>query len=145
MDKLYIGNEMAQFDKKNRGFYDELTDEEKKKFSNYLMIRWGSTVDGSADLQGFYVISCNERLNKNFFAINRHPKLQWLTCTTVSPGLGTQRHQWIAAGKKKPKNALMKTLMELYPNAKLDELELLSTTMTKKELDQLLRDHGNDD
>jgi hypothetical protein len=145
MDKLYIGNEMAQFDKKNRGFYDELTDEEKKKFSNYLMIRWGSTVDGSADLQGFYVISCNERLNKNFFAINRHPKLQWLTCTTVSPGLGTQRHQWIAAGKKKPKNQTMKALLELYPTSKTDDLELLSTMMTKKEVDQLLRDHGNDD
>jgi hypothetical protein len=145
MDKLYIGNEMAQFDKKNRGFYDELTDEEKKKFSNYLMIRWGSTVDGSADLQGFYVISCNERLNKNFFAINRHPKLQWLTCTAVSPGLGTQRHQWIAAGKKKPKNQTMKALLELYPTSKSDDLELLSTMMTKKEVDQLLRDHGNDD
>ena len=145
MDKLYIGNEMAQFDKKNLGFYDELTDEEKKKFSNYLMIRWGSTVDGSADLQGFYVISCNERLNKNFFAINRHPKLQWLTCTTVSPGLGTQRHQWIAAGKKKPKNQTMKALLELYPTSKTDDLELLSTMMTKKEVDQLLRDHGNDD
>lgn len=144
MDKLYIGNEMAQFDRKNRGFYDELTDEEKKKFSNYLMIRWGSTVDGSADLQGFYVISCNERLNKNFFAINKHPKLQWLTCTTVSPGLGTQRHQWIAAGKKKPKNSAMKVLMELYPTAKLDELELLSTKLSKKQIDQLLSDHGNE-
>lgn len=144
MDKLYIGNEMAQFDRKNRGFYDELTDEEKKKFSNFLMIRWGSTVDGSADLQGFYVISCNERLNKNFFAINRHPKLQWLTCTTVSPGLGTQRHQWLAAGKKKPKNPNMKTLMAIYPTAKLDELELMSTMLSKKDIDQLLRDHGDE-
>lgn len=144
MDKLSIQNEMTQFDRKNRDFYDELTDEEKKKFSNYLMIRWGSTVDGSADLQGFYVISCNERLNKNFFAINKHPKLQWLTCTTVSPGLGTQRHQWIAAGKKKPKNSAMKVLMELYPTAKLDELELLSTKLSKKQIDQLLSDHGNE-
>ena len=144
-DKLYIGNEMAQFDRKNRGFYDSLTDEEKKKFSNYLMIRWGSTVDGSTDLQGFYVVACNERLNKNFFAINRHPKLQWLTCTTVSPGMGTQRHQWIAAGKRKPKNQVLATLLKLYPAAKTDELELLSTMLSKKEIDQLVRDHGNDE
>ena len=44
-DKLSIGNEMRQFDLKNRKFYDELTEEERKKFSPYLMIRWGSAVD----------------------------------------------------------------------------------------------------
>jgi hypothetical protein len=39
----------------------------------------------------------------------------------------------------------MKALLELYPTSKTDDLELLSTMMTKKEVDQLLRDHGNDD
>jgi hypothetical protein len=96
MDKLSIQNEMTQFDRKNRGFYDELTVEERKKFSNYLMIRWGSAVQGNRDLQEFYLIATNERLNKKFFDINRHPKLQWLCATTVSPGLGTHRHPWIA-------------------------------------------------
>ena len=84
-DKLNIANEMRQFDRKNRSFYDELTAEEKKKFSNYLMIRWGSSVEGSRELQEFYVISCNERLNKHFFNVSKHPKLQWLMATSVSP------------------------------------------------------------
>ena len=66
-EKLTIANEMRQFDRKNRNFYNELTDEEKKKFSTYLMIRWGSAVEGSRELQEFYVIACNERLNKHFF------------------------------------------------------------------------------
>jgi hypothetical protein len=43
-DKLNIANEMRQLDRKNRNFYRELTDEERKKFSNYLMIRWASHV-----------------------------------------------------------------------------------------------------
>ena len=30
MDKLSIQNEMTQFDRKNREFYDSLTDEERK-------------------------------------------------------------------------------------------------------------------
>ena len=77
MDKLTIGNEMRCFDQKDRDFYNSLTDEERKKFSNYLMIRWGSSVQGSKDLQEFYLISCNERLNKHFFAISKHPKLHW--------------------------------------------------------------------
>ena len=73
MDRLNIHNEMACFDRKERGFYDSLTDEERKKFSNYLMIRWGSAVTGSRELQEFYVIATNERLNRNFFAVNQHP------------------------------------------------------------------------
>ena len=100
MDKLSIHNEMAQFDRKNRDFYDSLDTDERKKFSNYLMIRWGSSVQGSRELQEFYVISTNERLNKHFFTVNKHPKLQWLMATSVSPGMGSLKHQWIAPKKK---------------------------------------------
>ncbi len=69
-DKLSIANEMKMFDHKVRDFYDELSEDERKKFAPFLMIRWGSAVEGSRDLQEFYVISTNERLNKNFFNIN---------------------------------------------------------------------------
>lgn len=134
---------MLQFDRKNRGFYDELTDEERKKFSNYLMVRWGSSVQGSRDLQEFYVIATNERLNKHFFAVNRHPRLQWLMATTVSPGMGTYRHQWIAPKKKETgSNDIKKQLMELYPNMKLSDIELLAALNDKKSLQKLLTDHG---
>jgi hypothetical protein len=143
MDKLSIQNEMSMFDRKNRQFYDSLTDEEKKKFSNFLMIRYGSSVQGSRDLQEFYLIATNERLNKHFFAINRHPKLQWLCSTTVSPGLGSQRHQWIAPKKKDSTGTkFQKQLLELYPNLKLDEIELLSAITSKKELDAYIEQLG---
>ena len=142
-DKLNIANEMKQFDVKNRDFYDSLTDEERKKFSNYLMIRWGSSVQGSRDLQEFYVISCNERLNKHFFAINRHPKLQWLCATSVSPGMGAHRHQWISPKKKEAgSNEIKKSLLELYPNMKSADINVLSQLTTKKEIKELLREHG---
>jgi hypothetical protein len=145
VDKLSIQNEMAQFDRKNREFYDSLTDEERKKFSNYLMIRWGSAVQGSRELQEFYVIATNERLNKRFFDINRHPRLQWLTATTVSPGLGTQRHPWIAPKKKEAgASGIRKQLAELYPHLKDDEVELMSRINTKKDIDAYLKASGQD-
>ena len=145
-DKLSINNEMSVFDRKDRDFYDNLTDEERKKFSTFLMIRYGSSVLGSRDLQEFYVISCNERLNKHFFALHKHPKLQWLMATAVSPGLGTFRHQWIAPKKKEagPAGSVKKQLAELFPNMKSDEIDLLAEITTKKELDQYLKDHGQD-
>jgi len=147
MDKLSIGNEMAQFDSKNREFFDELTDEERKKFSPFLMIRYGSSVSGSRDLQEFYLIATNERLNKKFFAVNtaQHKKLQWLMATTVSPGLGNFRHNWIAPKKKEPgAGSMRKQLMELFPHLKDDEIDLLAQITTKKEIDIYLRELGQE-
>ena len=144
-DQLNIANEMKVFDHKVRTFYDDLTPEERKKFSNYLMIRWGSSVHGSRELQEFYVIATNERLNKHFFDLSRHPKLQWLLATTVSPGLGTQRHQWIAAKKKEPgASTVKKQLAELFPDYKDDEIELLASMTTKKELSDYIKQHGRE-
>jgi hypothetical protein len=145
MDKLSIQNEMTQFDRKNRSFYDELTDEERKKFSNYLMIRWGSSIQGERELQEFYLMATNECLNKHFFSINRHPKLQWLCATAVSPAMGTHRHQWIAPKKKNAGSSqAKKALMALYPNMKMPDVEALANLVDTKELNQYLREHGTD-
>lgn len=145
-DKLNINNEMRQFDNKNRKFYDELTDEERKKFSNYLMLRWGSAVQHSSqDLQEYYVLSTNQNLNKHFFDLGKHPKLQWLMATCVSPGMGAHKHEWIAFKGKTTKNKKVNLLNTLYPDRKLDELELLAKTMTDDEIKQMLRDLGWDD
>lgn len=147
MDKLSIGNEMLQFDLKNRQFFDELTDDERKKFSAFLMIRYGSSVSGSRDLQEFYLIATNERLNKNFFAVNttRHKKLQWLLATTVSPGLGQVRHNWIAPRKREPgAGSMRKWLTDLFPHLKDDEIALLAEITSKQELDAHLQALGLD-
>jgi hypothetical protein len=146
-DKLNINNEMRQFDCKNRQFYNELDESERKKFSPYLMIRWGSSVDGSRDLQEFYVIATNERLNKHFFAVNTaaHKKLQWLLATTVSPDLGTPRHPWIAPKKKVAgDSAKRKALQEIYPTYKDDEIDVMMSLVSQKEIDAYFKSAGED-
>lgn len=145
-DPLYIGNEMAAFDRKDRNYYDKFTDEQRKQFSTYLMLRYGASVNGSTDLQSYYLMATNERVNKWFFDLNKHPKLQWLSCTTVSPNMGKQNHYW---QKSKPKegnnNKAQKFLSRLYPNTKSDEIELLATINDKRDLDNLARELGFDD
>ena len=145
-DKLNIRNEMARLDLKDRDFYRSLTDEERKKFSNYLMIRWSSAVRGDRELQEYYVRSCNHYLNRHFFAINRHPELQWLCATAVSPGVGKQDHNWIAPKKKdRGDNQVKKKLMEIYPNMKMSDIDVLSSITDSKELREYLREHGHTD
>ena len=146
MDKLSINNEMAQLDAKNYDFYDELNEEERKKFSTYLMLRYAASVQGSPDLQEWYLRATNDRINQNFFDLNRHPKLQWLLCATVSPGMGTQRHYWQAAKKKdNSNNKAIKFILKLYPHLKEDEAELLAEINTEKDLKALARSMGMTD
>lgn len=147
MDKLSINNEMAQLDIKNRAFYDELTDDEKKKFATYLMLRYAASVEGSSDLQEWYLRATNDKVNQNFFDLGRHPKLQWLLCTSVSPGMGRQRHYWQASKKREGANNSknVKFLTKLYPCLKEDEAELLAEINTTADLKKLAKDNGMSD
>jgi hypothetical protein len=61
--------------------------------------------------------------------------------------MGTHRHNWIASKKKETAvgaNAIKKQLAELFPNMKADELELMASITTKKELDAYIKAHGNE-
>jgi hypothetical protein len=144
-DKLNIGNEMRQLDLKNRGFYDSLDRDERKKFSTFLMLRWSSAVEGSREIQEYYVQSCNHYLNKRFFDISKHPKLQWLCATAVSPGMGAPRHNWIAPKKKEAgASTKRKALQEIYPTYKDDEIDVMMQIVTQKEIDAYFKSAGHD-
>lgn len=144
--KLAIGYEMARMDTKDRGFYDDLDEQEQKDFSTYLMLRWGSTISsGPPELQKYYVQSCNLQMNKHFWEMNKHPKLQWLMATTVSPGMGTQRHEWIAYKGKGSKDKRANLLGNIYPAEKIVDLEVLSKQLSDEEIGRMLRDRGWED
>lgn len=140
-DKLNIRNEMAAFDRKDREFYNSLTDEERKKFSTYLMLKWGSSVQGSFDLEAYYLRATNENLNVNFFDLNRHPKLQWLLCTTVSPGMGVQRH-YFPKTSGRSSNPCLKFLQQIRPADKPEDLELLVQLNDQRHFEDMARQYG---
>jgi len=143
VDKLSIKNEMAMVDGKVRDFYDDLTEEERKKFSPYLILKYTANVSGNQDLAEYYLRRCNETLNKDFFNINKHPKLQWLCASAVSPGMGNTYHYWIKAPKKGASaNKERKFLQQMYPNAKEDELDMLVEINTKDDLKAHARELG---
>ena len=142
---LYIGNEMAAYDRKDRAYYDKFTDEERKQFSTYLMLRYGASTNSRKSLvNAYYLRATNENVNKYFFDLNKHPKLQWLMCTTVSPKEGNQFHYWLAAKKKEGKstNKLRKVVASLYPNMKTDEMDLFLEMNTEEEIKEYCKELG---
>jgi hypothetical protein len=127
--KLDINVEMRALDEKNLEFYDSLTDDERKKFSTYLIFKWAANVEGSAEFQEWYLRATNERVNKNFFDLGKHPKLQWLLCTTVSPGMGAKRHYWLKTQRNTADtehNRKIKFILSQKPDLSTDEVELMA-------------------
>ena len=129
MSNLNLNSELAALDFKDRGFRQKLTDEERKKFSTYLMLRYSASVEGSVDLQSYYLMATNENVNKNFFELGKkHDELQWLTCTTVSPGMGKQRHYWHGAPARSKSerylDRLIARVQEKLPEWKASDVEL---------------------
>jgi hypothetical protein len=88
---------ISAIDKKDYGYYDRLTEEQKKKFVPFMLIHWISCVKGNRDIQGYYLMSTEHHANKYLFNenIQKNPKLQWLMLCASSPGIGKQFHQWI--------------------------------------------------
>lgn len=140
-NKLDIRTEMTAFDRKDRNFYDNLTDDERKKFSNFMMLKWGSSVQGSFDLEAYYLRATNENLNVDFFTLSKHPKLQWLLSTTVSPGMGVQRHYYPKTSKQSISPCL-KFLKLIKPTSKVEDLELLIQLNDQRHFEDMARQYG---
>ena len=109
--------------------------------------RYISSVKGSRDKQELAVFKTNEYYNKNWNVLGGtdHVKLQWqLLCVAGNTGKN-EFHPWIALRRKKDASSKgAKLISEIYPNMKMDEVELLARTLTKKELKQLAEEHNID-
>lgn len=148
MSKLDIAVEMRAFDSKQRDFYQSLDADERKKFSTYLMLKWGANVEGSPEFQEWYLRATNERLNMNFFDIGRHPELQWLCCTTVSPGMGNRKHYWLKTSKgdgNSDQKRRRRFIENQMPHLSEDELDIMTDLNSTENIKQWARDLGWDD
>lgn len=142
--QIPLNQMLIAIDRKDRDFYDNLNEELKKKFSAFLAVKYCASVTGNPDLEHYYIASTNHYANKNLLDLSKHPKLQWLMLTAASPNAGIQKHTWI---KQKPKSkagsgTIKKELLIYFPTMKDDELDLLSTMVTKKELREYAKAYG---
>lgn len=144
-DKLTLKSEMAALDKKDRDFYNSLNDSERKKFSLYLMLKYSANVEGHPDLEHYYLAAHNERVNRHFFSLSKHPQLQWLLCTSVSPDMGLQKHYWLKAKSSDSNARVAKFIEKMHPELNAMEIKILANSMSKKDLERIAREHGYSD
>lgn len=106
--------------------------------------RYISTVKSSdREIQEHFVLTVNEFYNKNWAAIQKHPKLVWQTlCLTSHESKKTFFHEWIAL--KKQKNKKEEFLAELFPNMKMSDVATLAKISTDKEIKEYCESLGWD-
>jgi len=147
MNKLPIKDILAAVDMGALTVWDELSDEEKKQVSFYLLNGYVSSVKGDREQQELAVFKTNEYYNKGFFVLQKHKKLLWqLLCLSGNTGK-IAYHEWIGHKKKGTgdNSKATKFLMQMYPNKKQDEVELLAHLSSKKEIKAWAKDHGIED
>ena len=143
--KLPIKDVLAAIDMGARNVWDEISDDERKQVSFWLLNRYVSSVAGNREKQELAIFKTNEYYNKNWNVLGgtNHVKLQWqLLCVAGKTGK-KQFHPWIGLKKKKDDSSkAVKLLAQIYPDMKMDEVETLARISTKKEIKQLAQEHG---
>lgn len=127
--------------------YDAASDVGKKDIKGDLwnLNRYMSSVKGDFKTQALALFRINEHYNRNWNVLGgtNHIKLQWqILCVAGKTGK-KQFHPWIGLKKKKDDSSKsVKLLSQIYPNMKLDEVEVLARISTKKEIKSLAEEHG---
>jgi hypothetical protein len=143
--KLDIKRELRGVDQKDYNFYDNLTDEEKKAFSPYILMRYTASVQmPDRDIQEWYLEMTNEMVNKNHWDLSKeHKALLWKLFAATGTGVNCY-HPYLAAGKKEKANKIEKLLAELNPAMKMADIKLMAKMMDKKDREELFDKMGFD-
>lgn len=144
--KLPLKDILAAVDYNAKSAWKELSDDERKQVSFWLLNRYVSNVEGNYEKKALAVFKTNEYFNKNFNELQKnHKQLLWqLLCASGGTGK-IEFHPWMGLKQKKDvSNKAVKLLMQIYPNKKQDEVELLARISTTKEIKELASEHGYD-
>jgi len=117
---------LPALDKRKFDFYKNLSDEEKKGFSDIVALRAMSAVVSNNVDDHEYAIESINMANKHMWnpALKDHPELKYLSMAVA--GLGkVVRHEFIKAPSGKKRNMkILDVLSVYYPTASLNELEM---------------------
>lgn len=139
--KIPLNEMLLAIDKNDKSYYNKFTEDQRKEFSAWLVMRYASCTKDCAEHS---LLMVNDLVNHNFTSLGKHPELQWKLIAMC--GVGTKMwHPFIRPGRKKGKSKVQAVLAEIYPNYKLAELELVEKMNSKAELKDLLESTGRSD
>lgn len=143
--KLDLMTLLEAIDKKDKTFYSNLTEEERKGFAAKVVVRWLSTVSDNNPYKEYQLLAANDLVNNGLYNLGKHPELQYLLMCVAGVGK-KQYHQWI--GTKSVSSRTPKTdafLQSHYGDLNEEELSILRTLYDSESLLKLASESGMDD
>jgi hypothetical protein len=149
-EKVELKEKISAVDENVRELWDAMDAEQQKSLKSefFILNRYISNAKTSnREVQQHFVLTVNEYFNKHWNLLQKHPKLMWLLLCMCSYDGKTQfYHEWIGNKKKTGSDSKkVKFLTDIYPNKKIDEIELMAKMSTDKDLKDLAKRYGLDD
>lgn len=148
-EKLELKDKIKAVDLNVRELWDSINEDEQKKLKGeyFILNRYISNVKTSnRESQEHFVLTVNEYFNKNFYNLQKHPKLLWTLLCMCNNDQKTYYHEWIGRGKGAGADTKkQKLLRTLYPDMRNDDLEVLDAITPLKEAKALAVQHGLSD
>jgi hypothetical protein len=147
MAELELNEICGAVDLGARDVWDELDAEQLKHLTAFLFTlpRFISNpVTSSREIQEHFVLTVNEFYNKHWFVLSKsHPQLLWQLITLCShESKRVFNRKWLRISKAKASGKVPAFLAKIYPNAKLDDIEVMARLMTKADAQELAELHG---
>jgi len=133
---------LPALDTRNKALYENLTEEEMKGFSPWLVQRYLSSAESANNaIIEHYLIMTNDIVNVNFSEV-KDPEMTWKLMSMVGIGKSL-KHPYIApgGGKRKKKNAFRAWLSELHPHLDDQELDIWISNLDKKSAKDMLEQY----
>lgn len=133
---------LPALDTRNKALYENLSEEEMKGFSPWLVQRYLSSAESANNaIIEHYLIMTNDIVNVNFSEV-KDPEMTWKLMSMVGIGKSL-KHPYIApgGGKRKKKNAFKTWLREQYPHLDDQELDIWISNLDKKSAKDMLEQY----
>jgi len=133
---------LPALDTRNKALYENLSEEEQKGFSPWLVQRYLSSAESANNaIIEHYLIMTNDIVNVNFSEV-KDPEMTWKLMSMVGHGKSL-KHPYIApgSGKRKKKNAFRSWLREQYPHLDDQELDIWVSNLDKKSAKDMLEQY----
>lgn len=135
---------MTAIDTNNLGYYDSLPESKKKELEKnlWLMMKYCSAVDKPTQAES-YLILTHKIVNVNFGKMQDHPGLIWKLMAMCGGG-NKQYHYLPDVAKRGKKDRRHEVLMDIFPEYRQDEIELIINTTDRETLIEWCLEYGHE-
>ena len=140
--KLDLGKTLEAFDRRNYQYYEGLSDDLKKKFMPFVLMRFMSSAPNHGGAHEFFLQMTNFFVNKEFWLLSKYPDFQHLLLCLC--GTGTKQfHKWIP--NKQTKMKWTELFADTHKCMNGLEKKILQKELTSEEIFEIATGLGKSD